>query len=378
MTIKKYGYILAVCLVILTSCVGKKPIKIGFTASLTGKNASLGIDGRDGAILAVETINAAGGVNGQPLELVIKDDLGTPEGAIAADRALIEADVTAIIGHMTSETTISGWQEVKDSGMVFISPTASTPLLAGLKDNFFRLIVVNAYTAATLAQYAYKELELRKIVIFFDRNNLAFTSTYRDGFSVPFMNYGGEITATHEFSSSEMPDLTSALLEARADDVDGILILASARDTAFIAQQAHLANLHVQILTSTWAFTDDLIQNGGQAIENIITVVSHDESDQSPAYTAFKADFVERFKRTPNFGAGYGYEAVIVLANALEKTKGNKTGLAEALLETKDFEGIHGTININEYGDVIRTLYLLTIENGEMKTLHTMNAIPNQ
>jgi len=373
MATKKANWLLALFIIILTSCSNAEPIKIGFTAGLTGRNAALGIDGRDGAMLAVETINANGGIDGRPLQLLIEDDHGTAEGALTADLTLIDANVAAIIGHMTSDASIATWNQVKDSGMVFISPTVSTPLLAGLDDNFFRLIVVNAYPAATLAEYAYEELGLRKIVIFYDQDNIAFTGTYRDGFTTPFQNDGGEITAFEEFSSSQAPDFTPALKKAQATGADGIFVLASAVDTAQLAQQARLINFNIQILASNWSFTEDLIQNGGNAVEKIITVVSHDENNQNPNYLAFQNAFIERFGHAPTFAAGYGYEAVMVLAHALEKTEGEKEGLADALNKTQNFPGVHGTISFDPFGDVERTLYLITVENGKMKTIKTFD-----
>ena len=368
---KKTSLLLTTLLFILTSCGFKEPIRIGFTASLTGRNAALGVDGRNGALLAVEHVNQAGGINGDLLELVIEDDLGTAEGARVADRVLIDAGVTAVIGHMTSDASIASWPEVKDSGMVFLSPTVSTPLLAGLDDNFFRLIAVNAYPAATLAEYASKELGLKKIAIFYDLDNFSYTDTYRNGFEIPFVYYGGQITESYAFRSSEQPDFAPLLYEVQAAETDGIFVIASAVDTALLAQQARLINLNIQILASNWALTDDLIQNGGHAVENILTVVSHDENNQSPGYLAFQADFIERFGHAPTFAAGYGYEAVIVLASALEKTEGREEGLKEALLKTKNFPGVHGTISMDPFGDVERTLYLVTVENGELKTIQT-------
>lgn len=372
---KKYFGLLIISTFILTSCAQKEPIKIGFTAGLTGKNAALGVDGRDGAIIAVEMLNADGGIDGHPLELVIEDDFGTREGAIAAAQALIDADVTAVIGHMTSDAAIASWPQVKDSGMLFLSPTVSTPLLAGIDDNFFRLIVTNAYPAAGLAQYAQEELGLEKIAIFYDQDNFAYTGTFRDGFATPFLNYGGEIVDSYQFYSSQSPDFTPMLQEAQAAGADGIFVIASAVDTALLAQQARLINFDVQILATNWSFTDDLIQNGGQAVENITTVVSHDENNRSPEYVAFQQQFIERFGRTPTFSAGYGYEAVVVLAEALQKTNGEKEGLSNALLEINNFSGIHGKITFDPYGDVKRTLYLITIHDGEMKTLRTMDIL---
>jgi branched-chain amino acid transport system substrate-binding protein len=372
--IKKITLLFVVLWFNLSGCSSYDPIKIGFTASLTGRNAALGVDGRDGVILAVETVNANGGVAGRPLHLLIEDDYGTPEGALAADRALLNANVTAVIGHMTSDAAIAAWPAAKDSGIVFLSPTVSTPLLAGIEDNFFRLITINAYPATALANYAAQELGLRKVVIFYDTDNLAFTGTYRDGFITPFENNGGMILATHEFASSQSSDFTPALEEAQANGADGIFVIASAVDTALIAQQARILNYDAQILASTWSFTEDLIQNGGNAVENIITVVSHNDNNDTPAYLAFDSAFETRFGRRPTFAAGYGYEAVLVLAAALERTEGSATGLADALLKTEDFPGVYGTISFDPYGDVKRTLYLLTVENGEMKTLKSMNA----
>ena len=367
-----FGLLLALLLSVLTACGGKKPILVGFSAELTGRNAALGVDGRDGAILAIEILNATGGVGGHPIELIVQDDLATAEGALAADTALIDAGVVAIIGHLTSGTMVAAWPNVKDSGMIFLSPTVSTPIMSGQKDNFFRLIPSNSYTSRNLASYAFKELGLRKVVAFYDTNNLAFTQTYRDGFGSLFQEYGGEIIADYPFSSPDKPDFKSFLQEAKAQNVDGILMVASAVDTALLAQQANLIDLDVQILTSNWAFTQDIIQNGGKAVDGMLTVVSHDENNQSPTYLAFKEKFMEQYGRRPTFAAGYGYEAIIVLASALEKTDGTQNGLAEALLETKNLSGVHGSVSLDAYGDVQRTLYLLTIENGQMKTIHAI------
>ena len=284
----------------------------------------------------------------------------------------VDADVTAIIGHMTSGAMTNVWPKVKDLGMVFLSPTVSTPELEKQKDNFFRLIPVNSYPSSNLAIYAFKELKIRKVAIFYETSNLSFTETYSDGFSSVFQEYGGEIVAYYPFLSLDNPDFAPLLQEAKDANVDGLFIIASAVDTALLVQQAHLLELDVPILTSNWAFTEDLIQNGGRAVDGILTVVSHDENNQTPAYLSFKESFLARFGRKPTFAAGYGYEAVMVLSAALEKTGGLKEGLAEALLETKDFPGVHGNISLDAYGDVQRTLYLLTIENGKMKTIRSM------
>lgn len=111
----------------LSGCAYRSPIRVGFAGELTGRQADLGVHGRNGAQLAVEAINAAGGVAGRPIELLVRDDRGTSEGAQAADRELISEGVVAIIGHMTSAQTVAGRLVTELAKMVLFSPAASTP-----------------------------------------------------------------------------------------------------------------------------------------------------------------------------------------------------------------------------------------------------------
>ena len=354
------------------ACSQKEPILIGFSAGLTGRNAALGVDGRDGALLAVETLNKKGGVKGRTLELVVRDDLSTDKGALAADLELKEAGVVAIVGHMTSETMMAAWSQMKDADILYLSPTVSTPQLQGIKDNFYRLIVVNSYPASQLALHAADSMRLKSVVVFYDADNFAYTNTFVEGFSDQFQKAEGKIEAVYEFRSSDEPDFRPMLEEAKGCSPDGILIVASAVDTALIAQQANLVGLDAQLLTSNWAFTEDLLQNGGRVVEGILSIVSNDVNNQSQEYLDFASRFRERFNREPTFAAGYGYEAIEVLASALEKTDGKPHGLGEALLEIRNFSGVHGQIQFDEFGDVERTLYMIAVKNGEFETVQTL------
>ncbi len=113
------------CLALLSSgCSSLAPIRIGFAAELSGKQNELAINLRDGVQLAVDDINASGGIKGRPVELLIEDDLGTPEGAKAAENKLIDAGVVAIVGHLTSGQTAAGYQVATERKTVLISATA--------------------------------------------------------------------------------------------------------------------------------------------------------------------------------------------------------------------------------------------------------------
>jgi branched-chain amino acid transport system substrate-binding protein len=104
-------------------------------------------------------------------------------------------------------------------------------------------------------------------------------------------------------------------------------------------------------------------------VEGIEFTVVHDANDQSPAFLDFQARYRARFGRAPTFASVASYEAVLVLAAALEKTDGQAKGLPQALAETRNFEGPMGTISMDKYGDAVRTNFLFTIQDGQFVTL---------
>jgi branched-chain amino acid transport system substrate-binding protein len=302
--------------------------------------------------LAVEAINAAGGVAGRPLELVVRDDRGTLEGAAAADRELIEAGVVAIIGHMSSGQTLAGISVTQKAGVVLFSPAASTPLLSGKDDLFFRITPTNLDQAAGLAQHIYQERKLGRIAVVYDTDNAAYTESYAGAFAQALGPLGGAIVKQITFSAAANPDLTQLAADLQAANPDGLLIIASAINTAFIAQRVRLNNWNVPLFSSAWAQTEALIQNGGQAVEGLEIVIAYDANSQAPAFQTFKASYEKRFGRAPTFAAGEAYETVQVLAAALQKTGGQAWGLPQALLQTKNFPVLTGAVSLDDYGDV--------------------------
>ncbi len=350
-------------------CTRRGPIKVGFAGELTGKQSDPGVHSRNGALLALEALNESGGVAGRSLELLVRDDQGTPEGAQAADHELIDAGVVAIIGHITSEQSVAALPVMEEAGVVLLSPTASTTELSGLDDYFFRVMATNAQQARLLAQHIYQRRGLFRIAAIYDDDNASFTQTLWADFAQDYRALGGQVSGEARFSSAEEPDFAPLVAQLRASDPQGLLIIASALDTALIAQQVRLDDWQVPLFTSGWAHTEPLPQNGGRAVEGIELTVGYDASDQSPAFLDFQARYQARFGRAPTIASVYAHDAVMVLAAALEKTGGQAKGLPQALSETRDFEGPMGVISMDKYGDAVRTRFLITIRDGQFVTL---------
>ena len=356
------------CILILGACSHPEPIRIGFSGQLTGKQSDLGVQGRNGVQMAVDEINAAGGIAGRPVELLIQDDLGTPEGARAADRALIEANVVAIIGHMTSSQTMAALEVVEKAGIPLISPTTSTTALDHLNDHFFRVIPSNATEGKLLARRAWKR-HITRIVIVYDHDNAPFGQALAEAFTQEYQSLGGEVVALVPFSSSQEPNMNMLASQLQATGAEGVFIIASANDTALIAQHIRINGWSVPLFISGWAHTNTLIQIGGRAVEGAELITHFDIDTQTQPYREFVACYQERFGQPPTFAAIQSYEAMMVLAQALEKVETQGLNLSQALVSTRDFPGLTGPITLNQYGNSVRPHYLIAVQGGKFITI---------
>lgn len=358
-----------IAILLLGDCIKKEPILLGFAAELTGRQSELGVQERNGVQMAIEKINAAGGVAGHQIELIVRDDLGTPEGAVTADRELIKAGVAAIIGHATSGQTMAGLPLANAAHIVMISPTTSTTELCRKDDYFFRLLPTLRDRARGLAGHIYKRRGITRSAVIYDTNNSAYVEPYRKNFEEEYLSLGGSITGAAGFSSAERPDFDTLLSRLRAGKPDGLFILASDNDTALIAQRARLTGWVTPLFTSAWAQTETLIKNGGKAAEEMEFEMTYAMNSQAQAFLDFKTQYQERFGRAPSFGAMLGYETALVLAEVLKKSGGRATGLKEALLGVKDFPGLVDTFSFDQNGDVMRPYYLGKILDGRFVDL---------
>jgi branched-chain amino acid transport system substrate-binding protein len=360
-------FLLTVALVIFAEEYRRnEDIIIGFSGQLTGSQAELGVQQRNGALLAVEQVNEAGGVAGRKISLIISDDCGIPEEAQFRDNKAIKDGAIAIIGHTTTTQTLEGLKVTNPANVVMIAPTVSTPDLSGLDDYFLRVTSSLKNSAQTFAKHIYEEDKITSIYMIYDRDNLGYCEAYIKTFKDEFQALGGKIIDKVSFSSRNHPDFNSLLSDLNKSDAQGLFVVASDIDTALISQRTRLVDKKIPIFTSAWAQTETLISNGGHQVEGMEIEQAYNLNSQSSAFINFKSSYKARFGNEPSFGAAYSYEATSVLIEALKKTHGNKNKLKEALLETKNFTGLTDSFSFDKYGDVERPWYLGTIHNGKL------------
>lgn len=351
--------------VLLSGCALSRPIQIGFVGELSGRDAVLGVQARNGAQMAVDEINERGGIAGHTLEMLVYDNAGKVETLLSADQELIERKVVAITGHTTSWESIAALDLLEKEGMILFSPSTSTPALSQKSDNFYRLIPSSVAQSYPLAEYLANHLNVHRAAVLFEADNAAFTQTYADAFIQHFNELGGQITVRSSYSSSANPDFAQIITHLRsAGQADALLLVTSSAETALLAQQVRLQDWDVQLATSNWAYTGELLQNGGRAVEGILITSQFNSNCQNQHYLDFKSKYQDKYGQAPAFVAVISYETIQVLASALEQTNGRREGLGEALLKTGRYQGLCDEIIMDSYGDVQRTLYLVTVKGG--------------
>ena len=349
---------------LLTACSKTEPVRLGFVGGLTGRVADLGIAGRNGALLAVEEKNAAGGIKGRLIELLIRDDEQNAATVKRVVTELINSKVAAIIGPMTSSMAMEAAPLVNAAKTVVVSPTVTTTDLTGKDDYFFRVISDTQGYAAKNAGYMFKQLGHRKAVAIYDLNNKSYTESWLKYFRSTFESLGGTMPVVQPFNSGSDPVFTDLIKEMLAVKPDMIVIIANAVDAATICQQVRKLNPLVQLALAEWAATERLLEMGGGAVEGAYADQYFNRDDTSAKFTTFLQSYRKRFTMEPGFAGIAAYDAANVALDALARTGAGKS-LRETILAAPTFQGLQQTIAFDRYGDSQRKTYVSTIRDGK-------------
>jgi branched-chain amino acid transport system substrate-binding protein len=350
----------------LSGC-SKSPIVIGFSARLTGVSSGIGVDLRNGATFAVETINAKGGIRGRELKLISRDDGASPEEAVNADSQLVKEGAVAIIGHLTSTKTLAVLPFLERIGVPLVAPNAASSQLEGASPILFRMNSSSSRSADALAIYAREEMGCRSIIPVLDRDNEVFASSFSKHFGETFTRRGSRFLEPVWFSSRNLGSWDETAAAASQTDATGILILAASPDAAAFA---NAVDREYCLFSSGWAYTDDLLRFGGQAVEGMLFADTFSEAIlEHQDYHAFEERYLKRFGKLPSFSSSQAYDALLFLSQGLSIAKEKSISLVEALHSIERFEGVYREVELSQTGEALRPVFISTIEDGAFKTV---------
>ncbi len=368
---RKRGFLLITalfCVSLLICCSRRQPLRLGYFAELSGPRSEMGINGRDGAQLAVDEINAAGGIDGTLLQLITRDNKGIAGNSLKAVQELMHEGVAAIISHATSEQTAETLSFINQNKVVLLGITTTSSDFSAKKDYFFRVAPDNDIMGTALADYLHENYGFPAYLGIYDICNRAFSVSILKIVDTRLREYGEKIDASIPFDACQ-DDLRIIAEKVISHQPQGVIIAAAPLETAYLAQHLRRLDLQIQLFGTVWAHTKTLIDKGGRAVQGMVLITDITTLEDTPVFRDFTKHFMERYGRPPALDSYHTYEAIYIIAKALQQTGGKSEGLAEALLSIQDFPGLLGKISFDAYGDVKRDVYIIKVNGNQFTTL---------
>ncbi len=347
-------------------------IVIGEFASLTGKEASFGISSHEGTLMAIEEINAAGGVLGKQLELKTEDNLSKPgESANIVNKLISKDQAVAILGEVASSRSLEAAPICQQNGIPMISPASTNPKVTETGDYVFRVCFIDPFQGTVMANFAENTLKVEKVAIFTDVK-----SDYSKGlakfFKESFLKKG-QLTSELDYSGGDK-DFKAQLTTIKNSNPQAVFVPGYYTDVALIRIQARAIGLDVPFFGGDGWEGADLLAIGKESVEGDYFSTHYSPEAGSPKGKAFVDAYKKRYNgKVPDAMAALGYDSAMILADAIKRagsTEGTK--IKEALASLKDYDAVTGKITINKDRNADKAAVILQIKDGAFRYLETV------
>jgi branched-chain amino acid transport system substrate-binding protein len=342
-------------------------IVIGEYGSLTGSEATFGQSTHFGIMMAVDEINAAGGINGRKIKVITEDDQSKAEEAANAVTKLIsQNNVVAVLGEVASSNSLAAAPICQNGKVPMITPSSTNPKVTEVGDYIFRMCFIDPYQGEAMANYLSKQVGMKKAAILIDVK-----SDYSTGlaafFKRTFLANGGQITIEQSYAKGDS-DFRSQLTAIKGTNPEVIFVPGYYNDIGQIAIQARDLGMKQPLAGGDGWESPKLIEIGGKALEGCFYSNHYHVDDPSPAVRQFVQKYQERFGAKPDSLAALGYDSTKVLADAIKRagtTDGPK--LRDAIAATKGYNGVTGTVNLGpDRNPIGKKLVVLEIKDGQL------------
>ena len=341
-------------------------IKIGVYASLTGGQASYGISQNNAIQLGAAEINAAGGVLGKPIKLIVDDDRSTPgESATIVRKQIANDKVVAILGEFASSRSLEGGPICQENKIPMISPGSTNPKVTEIGDYIFRTCFMDSFQGTVMAKFALAK-GFKKAAILTDEKQ-AYSKGLAQYFTEVFTKNGGEIVKEQSYSSGDK-DFRAQLTSIKSAKPDVVFIPGYYNEVALIARQARQFGLKAPFLGGDGWEGDSLLKVAGNALDGCYFSSHFSADNQDPVIQGFIQKYKAKYGLVPDCQAALGYDTVRILAQAIQRAGSTDSkAIRDAVAATKDFAGVTGKITIDAGRNASKPAVVQTIGGGAFK-----------
>jgi branched-chain amino acid transport system substrate-binding protein len=367
---------LSLCIVTLLVCGIRTvtgQIKIGAVTCLTGGLSTFGVSSKQGADLAVGEINNAGGVLGEPIDLIVEDN-GSKAGETATIfRKFVSQDkVAAILGDLTSSATMEGAPIAQDAKIPMLTPSATNVAITKVGNYIFRSCFVDPFTGRIMAKFALDQLKAKQAIVITDVKqdySVGLTEAIRQY----FVANGARILTELSYSSGDT-NFRTQLTEVRVAHPDVIFLPGYYTEAALILRQAKQLGIDCPFVGGEGWDSPVLIQIAGKSADGNYYTDHFSANDPSPRVQKFVQEYRAKYGSIPDALAALWYDGARLLAQALQRAgSADPEKIRDALAGTRDFEGVTGRISIDENRNAAKPGVILKIENGALKMVQQVS-----
>ncbi|MBK7585315.1 MAG: ABC transporter substrate-binding protein [Myxococcales bacterium] len=355
-----------------SSSGGGTEIVIGHYASMTGSTAHFGQDTDKAVRLAVDEVNAAGGVLGKQVKIVTLDTRGDSAEAANAVTRLIDVEKSvAILGEVASSLSLAGGRVAQRRKIPMISPSSTNPKVTEVGDYIFRVCFLDPFQGKAMAKFAKENLKVEKVAILKDVKN-DYSIGLAAAFKESFEKMGGKIVVEQSYGQGDT-DFSAQVTAIKGTDAQAIFLPGYYAEVGAIARTAERLGVKLPLLGGDGWDAPDLFKIGGDAMNGSYFSNHFAPDAATPKAQKFVADFKAKYGIEPTGLGALGYDAAAVLMDAIKRAgKTDSDALRTAITATKGFEGVTGMITIDPERNAQKSAVVLKIEGGKAKFAATV------
>ncbi len=361
-----YGVALA-AVPVLCFAADEQVVKIGFTSPMTGAQAPAGKDNANGAKMAIDELNAKGvSIDGKKVkfELLVEDDQGDPKSGVQAAQKLVDAGVKAVVGPYNSGVAIPASRIYNDAGVVMATVGSNPKITLQGFPYVFRIGANDSQLGGKMAQYAAKELKLKKIAVIDDRT--AYGQGVVDEFVKAAKTSGVTISA-HEYTNDKATDFTSILTSIKAKNPDAIFYGGYFAQAAAMKRQMKQLGINAYLLGGDTICNSEMGKLTGDAMDNrVFCTQGGSLLEAQTAGKNFTANFQKLYGTKPLTYAVSFYDGTMLIADAMQKAKSADPKKFEPVMAKIKFNGVAGTYEYDKNHDMKSSpVTVFDYKNGE-------------
>jgi branched-chain amino acid transport system substrate-binding protein len=362
-------FALLIVALLVTACqpgaAGGGTIKIAILAPLSGPVPTFGVSTRDGALLAIEEVNAKGGVLGKKIEAVVADSQCTADPAVNAMNKVVEQDkVHYVVGEVCSKASIPISEIAEKNSIVMISPTSTNPTVTlnadgSTKKFVFRACFIDPFQGLVMAKFALGK-GLKTAFIMFDQGN-DYVRGLAEAFEKAFTEAGGTIVGKESYTSTDTD--FSAILTKVAESKAEVLFVPDYYNIINLvgAQAKEKGVTAVMMGGDGWDSADlDVKAADGGFYSN-----HYDAADTRPIVQSWVANYQKKYNSVPDALATLGYDATNLMIAAIAKAGvDDSTKVAEAMAAIS-FDAVSGKVSFDAQHNPIKSAVVISVKDGK-------------